>query len=107
MDIGKMDRLITLQSFTSTQDAEGGVTKSWSTGYQVWAQVIQQGGREMFKHEQVSAEVDTIFRLYMNATVIPTVQDRIVYNSTNYNISGVRELGYGELWEVMAKADRA
>jgi SPP1 family predicted phage head-tail adaptor len=104
MDIGKMDRLITIQTPTNSLDSEGGVSKSWSTGYQVWAEVIQKGGREAFKHEQVQADVDTIFRIYYNATVIPTRTQRIVYNSTNYNIMDVRELGYGERWEIMAKA---
>jgi len=104
MDIGRMDRLITIQTPTKTYDSEGSETRSWSTGYQVWAEVIQKGGREIFRHEQVSAEADTIFRVYYNATVIPDRTQRVVYNSTNYNIVDVRELGYGERWEIMAKA---
>ena len=67
--------------------------------------MIQKGGRERFKHEQVTAEVDTLFRIYFNATVVPDRTQRVVYNSTNYNITDVRELGYGERWEIMAKAE--
>jgi SPP1 family predicted phage head-tail adaptor len=104
MDIGKMDRLITIQAPTVTYDSEGSASKSWSTGYQVWGEVIQKGGRETFRHEQVSAEADIIFRIYYNATVIPDRTQRVVYNSTNYNIVDVRELGYGERWEIMAKS---
>lgn len=99
-----MNRLVTLQSPTKTLDSEGANSVSWSTGYQVWAEVIQQGGREIFRHSQVSAEADTLFRIYFNATVIPDRTQRVVYNSTNYNIVDVRELGYGERWEIMAKA---
>lgn len=105
MDISKMDRLITIQAPTSTISDEGGATKSWSTGYQVWAEVIQRGGRESFKHQQVISEVDAIFRIFFNATVVPDRTQRVVYNSTNYNIMDVRELGYGERWEIMAKAE--
>jgi SPP1 family predicted phage head-tail adaptor len=107
MDIGRMDRLITIQTPTITYNTEGSPSKSWSTGYQVWGEVIQKGGREIFRHEQVSAEADTIFRIYYNTTVIPDRTQRVVYNSTNYNIMDVRELGYGERWEIMAKATPA
>lgn len=103
MHVGSRDRLITIQSPTDSENSEGGVTKSWSTGTQVWAEVIQIGGRELFKHEKVTAEVDTLFRIdYLEFT--PARRDRVVYNSTNYNIYNIRELGYAEAWEISARA---
>lgn len=105
MDLGRMDRLITIQTPTASVSNEGGVTKAWSTGYQVWAEVIQKGGRESFRHQQVISDADIIFRIFFNATVVPDRTQRVVYNSTSYNIMDVRELGYGERWEIMAKAE--
>lgn len=103
MHIGSRDRTITIQSPTSTENSEGTVTKNWSTGTQVWAEVIQYGGRELFRHEKVTPEVDTLFRIdYQDFT--PSRRDRVVYNSTNYNIFDVRELGYGQGWEISGKA---
>lgn len=105
MNFGKMDRRVTIQSWSTSRDAEGGAVKSWSTGSQVWAQVLQQGGREMFTHEQVNAEIDTLFRIRYSTSLIPDPQMRVVYNSTNFNIYQVRELGRGEAWEIMAKVN--
>lgn len=103
MDIGGMDRLVTIQAPTKTYDSEGSLSMAWSTGYQVWAQVIQKSGLEKFLHDQVNAQVDTIFRIYFNATVVPDRTQRIVYNSTNYNIIDIMELGYQERYEITAK----
>jgi SPP1 family predicted phage head-tail adaptor len=103
MHIGSRDRQITIQSPTGSVDSEGTVTKSWSTGTQVWAEVLQFGGRELFKHEKITPEVDTLFRIdYLDFT--PSRRDRIVYNSTNYNIFNVRELGYADGLEISGKA---
>ena len=103
MHIGSRDRLITIQSPTNSENSEGTVTKSFSTGTQVWAEVIQFGGREQFKHERVNPEVDTMFRIdYLDFT--PSRKDRVVYNSTNYNIFNVRELGYANGWEISGRA---
>lgn len=103
MHVGSRDRLITIQSPTNSEDSEGTVTKSWSTGTQVWAEVLEISGRELFKQNKVTPEVDTFFRIdYYDFT--PSRRDRVVYNSTSYNIYDVRTLGYAEAWEISARA---
>lgn len=57
MRAGKLDRLVTLQTFTSGRDADyGSETKTWTTLAQVWARVEGVSGREFFSARQTGAE---------------------------------------------------
>lgn len=105
IDAGRYDRQITIQSATETQSSTGYAAESWAnlgTDPTVWAQVIQKSGREFFEADKVAAEVVTVFRIHYRSDL--TNKMRIVYNSRNFDILEIKELGYFEALEIIAKA---
>ena len=97
----RLNRKITLQYPTTSQDSYGEEDVTWATYRNVWAQVVQQSGREIFS-AGIVAEADTLFRMRYISTLDETW--RISYNSKYYNIKSVKELGRKEGLEVTAKA---
>ena len=104
MHIGKLDKRITVQPFTVTRDAEGGLGKNWSTGTEVSAQVIYERGSETVMHEKVNANARVIFKFRKHSDFTPDRTMRVVYNSTNHNISDIGEIER-EGWIVYARVD--
>lgn len=94
MQAGAMDRKITLQTQQSVEDPYGGVTTGWADWLTVWAEVIEQSGREYFAHDTIEAEARVLFRTRWVDGVDETMQ--IVYKERAYNINAIRELGRRE-----------
>jgi SPP1 family predicted phage head-tail adaptor len=86
MNIGRLDRRITIQRKTTTRDANGGEVVTWSDWKTVWASKADQGSREFRSAGALYAETTTIFGIRYLAGV--TGQDRIVYRETVYDIVG-------------------
>ena len=55
MDIGKLDKRITLQSRSATLDSYGQEIDSWTDVATVWANVKPVGGREKLRSMQVDS----------------------------------------------------
>lgn len=105
MRAGKRDRRITFQALTDGQDALGGLTETWvnlATNPTVWAGMRQLTGREFFAAQQVNAEIDTIFEILYRSDLTPKM--RIVYDSKNYDIREVKEIGRRKSLEILARA---
>jgi SPP1 family predicted phage head-tail adaptor len=101
---GRMDRRITVQSFTTTQNAIGEPEKTWTALYtDISAEVAQVGGREYFSADQRVAEADCRFYIRYRGDI--TEQMRIVYDGKTYDIKHIREIGRRERLEILAKAE--
>jgi SPP1 family predicted phage head-tail adaptor len=84
MDIGKLDKRVTLQRRSSTLDAYGQEVNSWTDIATVWANVKPVGGRE--KASMATIDVMLTHRLTIRYNVNfmpPTTVDawRIVYTT--------------------------
>jgi SPP1 family predicted phage head-tail adaptor len=102
MNPGKMDRQITLQKFTVTQDAYGEPIETWTTLAEVWAQYLPGGGNERFAAQQVFAETEARFLIYWRNDVTPV--NRLQFDGKGYDILAVQEIGRREGLELRAKA---
>lgn len=99
MNIGKLDKQITVQSRSTTKDAYGQELNTWVDIGTVWANVRYIGGREKMRSsvEEISLDV-TIMVRYTTQLMPPKLSDgwRIVYTtreSTRYfKIVGSRDL---------------
>ena len=100
--IGKMDRLITIETFTEAQDNFGEPIKTWTTLATVWAEVVPTRGTERFVAAQTHAERTTTFRIRYRDDV--TEEMRIVWESAEYDISGIVELKRQRQLEITAQA---
>ncbi len=97
---GRMDRKITIQQLTTTYNDYGEPVESWSDLATVWTEVKQQSAREMWEAGKVS-ETEMMFRIRYRSGIDSTC--RVVYDSTNYDITGVREIGRKNGLEIQAR----
>ena len=86
---GDLDRRITIQQNTPTQDGAGQPIASWADLATVWAEVVPVGGSETFQAKQTGAEAVAKFRIRYRGDVLRKM--RVVYDSDNYDISDVAE----------------
>lgn len=91
MRAGEMDRLVTLQRFTTTEDEYGERIEIWTNLATVFAEARQQGGREYLAAATTLAEVRVVFFLRWFPDI--TVLDRVNYDGVLHNIVEVREIG--------------
>ena len=88
MQAGTLDRRITIQQSTDTQDAAGQPIAAWSTFAAVWAGHKDMRGRERFASEQDLAVRTVTFRMYW----LDGVHERmrvIDEDGTVYDIQGI------------------
>lgn len=106
MSAGKMDRRITLQRATESDDGFSSAgDKTWSDIATVWAEVITVSDGERWRAGEVAAHVTHRFRIRYSATVADLCpEDRVVYQGDAFNISGVKEIGRRRMIEITASA---
>ncbi|MGP4690633.1 phage head closure protein [Agrobacterium cavarae] len=102
LNIGNMDRRITVERETETVAPSGSVVKSWTTVATVWAEVLQQSASEFFTGYG-EAEIGTvIFRVRYRPGI--TTADRVTYDGTAYGIKEIKELGRRDALELRGEA---
>jgi SPP1 family predicted phage head-tail adaptor len=84
-----MDRRVTIEQPTATQDSFGEPDTTWSKLADVWAEVYPVRGSEEFEGQQVYAENTLGFRIRYRSDV--TRKMRIVYENDTYDIASIVE----------------
>lgn len=102
MQAGRLDRRITIEEVTESQDSYGAISETWSVFVVVNAAVQPMRGREFFKDDQRAADIDTVFRIRYLAGV--HYKMRIKYDGKTYDIYSVAETGRRDGLEIAAKA---
>jgi SPP1 family predicted phage head-tail adaptor len=102
MKIGSMDRKIVIErSSSDTVDAAGAPVVTWATLYRIWAKVVPMSGSEALRLErQMSNQISRFFIRYVPDL---DVSDRITYESKNWDILNIREIGRRESLEITAE----
>lgn len=92
MRAGKLDRIITIQRYTSGVDELGNPAGMvWSDLATVRAEIVQASTEEFIRGWGASDEALTIFRIRWMDGI--TNADRIVYAGRNHNIKEITEIG--------------
>jgi len=89
---GSRDRYIELQSNTPTEGAGGEQVPGWSTLANVWAKKLSTKASEKWTGEQFVGKRVIVWEI-LHRTDVDNL-DRVVYESNNYDILGVTEVGY-------------
>lgn len=100
MRAGDLDRRVTIQQRTDTQDSYGEPIAAWADLAEVWAQVTPVRGVERLTAEQLTSDVTTRFRIRYRAGI--TEQMRLSYEGRVYQIHAVLELGRREGLDLLA-----
>lgn len=97
MNAGELDRQITIQTRTETQDAAGSPTITWTTfASDVWAKRRFVRGREFFASQAVHAETTARFTIRYRAGVTPKM--RIIDRSDTFDVDAALPIGKGRAW---------
>ncbi|MBY2941410.1 phage head closure protein [Rhizobium leguminosarum] len=102
LNIGKMDRRITIERETETVKPSGSVVKTWVPVATVWAEVLQQTASEFFTGYGEAETGTVIFRVRYRPGI--TSADRVTYDSTAYGLKEIKELGRREALELRGEA---
>ncbi len=85
--IGRLNRLITIETKTLSKDSAGFDSGTWETFAQAWAKVDPTGGREFKSAEQVTSEVTHKFTIRYQAGITPS--HRIDWSGRVFDIESV------------------
>lgn len=89
---GKLDRRLIIQQKVNGSSNYGDIPiSSWSEVATVWGGLGKQAGNEGYESDQIVALNQTQFTIRYRSDVNETM--RIVYNSENYYIVNIREIG--------------
>jgi len=103
MEIGKLNKRITIQAYTTTENDMGDSISTWVDLGTVWANVTNLHGREYFAAMQVQAEKTVKFTIRCNKNINETM--RIIFEGNNYNINFIDNIKYGnKFMEIKALA---
>jgi len=93
---GAFDRVISIETVTTTQNGDGQPVETWTQAYTLKAAIESQSAMERFVASQRYATVDTLFRVRWNEAITPSMSPRthrIVYRNRVYELLGVVEIG--------------
>jgi SPP1 family predicted phage head-tail adaptor len=92
---GELDRRITLERFTATQDpGSGEEVQAWDTLATVWASKKDISDGERFAASEVQAAISTRFVIRYSSQVADlNAKDRLVCEGHTYQVVGVKETG--------------
>lgn len=102
MRAGPLDRRITIEVRTVTQNDAGAPVESWAEFATVWAQKTDLRGDEFFAAQKENGEITTRFRIRHFAGL--KAEMRIAYDGLYYDIVQLMELGRRDGWEILARA---
>jgi SPP1 family predicted phage head-tail adaptor len=102
---GTLDRRITLQRATLSQDETGQEIEVWSTLATVWASWRRASARETLAAAEIAAAVTDIFEIrWWSGVSDLNPNDRIQYAGRTYDIADVAEIGRHEGLQISALA---
>ena len=102
----KLDRKITLQRATITQNRDSGENiETWATLATVWASRRRASARETLAAAELSAVVTDVFECRWDSSWSDLdPMDRLVYDGRTYMIESVDEIGRREGLSIAARA---
>ena len=87
MDIGRLNRKVSILGQIRRKDEFGGEVIEWVEEEHVWASIEPVSGTEYFQSQQVNAE--TVVKITIRYNPRVNVTQRIEYGDTVYEIIGV------------------
>lgn len=103
---GALDRRITVERLTTSQDATGEPVETWSDAGRLFAQRDPKGAIERFSADQRYAVCNAVFQIrwFSLASQITPQSYRISYRGRTYEILGVEEIGREEGFNLVCVA---
>lgn len=104
MQIGHLDRRITLQNYSTSVNSYGELIESYSTYREVWAKVDFDGGSQSDEFDRITAISKVKFFIRNLDLANLTEKTRISYDSKLYYIQAINEIeGRDSFLEIMTE----
>jgi SPP1 family predicted phage head-tail adaptor len=106
LNAGDLDRRITVEVASSTQDAFSQKVTTWATALVVWAGKQDVSDGERTSAQEVAADITTRFQIRWSAAAraIQPSTHRVRYGARVYDIVAVKEIGFRDGIEISATA---
>lgn len=88
---GKIDQMVTIQTYQTTSDGAGGTIVTWEDLASVWAAVASEAGRESIEEGRTNAASGVVFTIRNRSDVNATM--RIIWEGVAHNIRQVKSTG--------------
>lgn len=100
VNIGKLDKRITIQKFSTYQNENGFDIEDWVDYKTIWASINNLWGKEFYAAKAVNAEntVEFVVRYSRDLENISTKEYRIFWNGRNFDITFVDNIQYENKW---------
>ena len=102
MRAGSLDRVITIQRFTSTVDDDGTPVQAWTDVATVRAQLVEASTDEYIAARGAVDKAVVIFRVRWLGDI--TNADRVMYDGTAFNLKETKEIGRRKGLELRCEA---
>lgn len=90
-DAGKLNRLVAIQTKTTTYNSTGEPIDTWADESTVWAEIITTGGGEFYAAQKMYAQTTAVIRVRYTASI--TVLQRVRYGTRYFSILAVNDAG--------------
>jgi SPP1 family predicted phage head-tail adaptor len=87
MQAGKLNRRVTIEQQSTTQDEYGQPVETWTEVATVWADIRDITGKEFVSAQATQNPVQTKITIRYRAGILPAM--RVVHGSDTYNIEAV------------------
>ncbi|WP_096635854.1 phage head closure protein [Clostridium cochlearium] len=100
LDIGNMNKRITIQKFSTTQNENGFDIEDWIDYKTIWASINNLWGKEFYAAKAVNAEntVEFVVRYSRDLENISTKEYRIFWSNRAFDITFVDNIQYSNKW---------
>jgi len=103
MNIGRLDRVVTIQNFTSTQDSYGQAVQTWADWKTVYGTITFETGNEREEEERRTATTIVKFTFRSLDIVGITPDYRISYGGNLYDILDILDYGRSNYTTIKAE----
>lgn len=101
MNIGRLDRKIVIENFTTAKNSLNETVSTWNTFHTCFAAVQMAGGSETVEADKITAVNKVKFKIRYFAGINEKM--RVLYDSNYYDILEIHELGREGLWLTATK----
>lgn len=92
MQIGELDRRVTIENYSASTNTYGEQIESWSTYRTVWAKIDFNGGNVKDEFEKLTGIAKVVFFVRNLDIANLTTKSRINYDSKTYYVQAVNEI---------------
>ena len=92
MNPGKLNRRLTIQARTFTQDSTGGRVETWADAFQCWGELVTSKATEGIASNSEKSQDTRQFRIRWKSGIASGTH-RVLYQLAFYDIEGITEEG--------------